>query len=99
MLTSLFVTQASRVWKSQTTSFTFWILDSCNASVSDKKYTIQKPELIMSTNPLLSLEKNVHLHWFYYNFMKIVTHKPLLKMTTFVLTRLYNRNEQYFKIL
>ncbi len=52
ILTSLFVSQTSSVWKSQALSLTFWILDSCNVQVSDKKYIIHKQAV--STSHLLS---------------------------------------------
>jgi hypothetical protein len=32
----------SRVWKNQALSLAFWIPDSCNVYVNDKKHIIQK---------------------------------------------------------
>jgi hypothetical protein len=40
-------------------SLKYWILDRWNGQVGDKKYIIQKPDLAMSTSPLLLFHGHV----------------------------------------
>jgi hypothetical protein len=76
------VLQISIVWKSQDLSLIFWILDSCNVLVSDKNYITQKPDIFMSTSPLLQLQDEENLKMSFNKINKLK--KKLWRCLTFV---------------